>query len=52
MQRLRTLEEELHKRDENFDKSKHEELQKLQSIEREQAKKSLEFETKFKTQEE
>ena len=49
IQRLKTLEDELHKRDANFDKAKHEELQKLQELERERVRKSLEVHTRFKS---
>ena len=49
MRRLRTLEEELYKRDANFDKAKQDEMQKLQELEKERIRKSLEFSTKLKT---
>ena len=43
MKRLRTLEEELHRRDTDTDKTKHDEMQKLQELEKERVRKSLEF---------
>jgi hypothetical protein len=49
MRRIRTLEEELNKKDANFDKSKQDELQKLQELEKARVRKSLEFASALKT---